>query len=132
MATKILLVEDYLIQSMGLGNLLQFWGYDMCKQVAPGEDTVEKAEEEKPDVILMDMNPEGDKSGIEAAREIRSRFGIPVIFTAAFPDDDTLASIKDADYFVRPLDLYKLKSIIDSIVTPNAANPDFSHSPAHS
>jgi CheY-like chemotaxis protein len=118
MATKILLVEDYLIQSMGLWNLLNYWGYEMCRQVTSGEEAIETVREEKPNVVLMDINLEGEMNGIDAAMEIRSRFGVPVIFTTAYSDKKTIEVARTAEpagYFVKPLDLYKLRSMIDSI-----------------
>jgi CheY-like chemotaxis protein len=120
MPTKILLVEDYIILSMGLWNLLEFWGYEMCEQVTSGEEAIEKAGQEKPDIVLMDINLDGELNGIDAARQIKSRFGIPVIFTTAYSDDKTLEtaeSVEPAGYFVKPLDLYKLRSMIDTIVS---------------
>jgi CheY-like chemotaxis protein len=120
MSTKILLVEDYIIQSMGLWNLLEFWGYNMCEQVTSGEDAIIRAEQEKPDIVLMDINLDGRLNGIETARQIMSRFGIPVIFTTAYSDDRTLEKAQAAEpagYFVKPLDLYRLRSVIDTIVS---------------
>jgi DNA-binding NarL/FixJ family response regulator len=119
MSTKILLVEDYIIQSMGLGNLLEFWGYEMCEQVTSGEEAIIKAEQEKPDIVLMDINLDGDVNGIDAARQIMSCFGIPVIFTTSYSDDKTMEiaeAAQPAGYFVKPLDLYKLRSVIDNIM----------------
>ena len=119
MATKILLVKDYIIRSMGLWNLLEFWGYEMCEQVTSGEEAVVKAEQERPDVVLMDIHLGGKLNGISAARLIKSRFGIPVIFTTACSDDRTMemaAASEPAGYFVKPLDLYKLKSVIDTLM----------------
>jgi CheY-like chemotaxis protein len=120
MSTKILLVEDYIIQSMGLWNLLEFWGYNMCEQATSGEDAIIRAEQEKPDIVLMDINLDGRLNGIETARQIMSRFGIPVIFTTAYSDDRTLEQAQAAEpagYFVKPLDLYRLRSVIDTIVS---------------
>jgi DNA-binding NarL/FixJ family response regulator len=119
MATKILLVEDYIIQSMGLWNLLEFWGYEMCQQVTSGEEAIVRAEQEKPDIVLMDINLDGDLNGIDAARQIMSCFGIPVIFTTSYSDDKTMEiaeAAEPAGYFVKPLDLYKLRSVIDTIM----------------
>lgn len=117
--TKILVVEDYFTASVGLCNLLEFWGYDICKLANSGREAVEKAERERPDVVVMDMNLNGAMNSIEAARVIRSSFGIPVIFTTAFSDDQTIEIAKAAEpvgYFVKPLDFYKLRSIINQAV----------------
>jgi CheY-like chemotaxis protein len=120
--TKILVVEDYFTASMGLCNLLDFWGYDTCKLAKSGEEAVKKAEQERPDVVVMDMDLSGTMNGIEAAKTIRSSYGIPIIFTTAFSDDQTIEIAKAAEpvgYFVKPLDFYKLRSFIDIAVNKN-------------
>jgi two-component system sensor histidine kinase UhpB len=54
--------------------------------VASGEEAIQKAESEKPDLVLMDIFLEGELNGIEAAGRIRTRFNIPVIFITANTD----------------------------------------------
>jgi DNA-binding NarL/FixJ family response regulator len=117
--TKILIVEDEIITVMGLQHLLELWGYRMCGQASSGKEGIEKAEREKPDIVLIDISLTGEMNGIEAARQIRSRFGIPVIFITGYSDKETMNEIKDtepAGCFVKPLDFNKLKITLDSLV----------------
>jgi CheY-like chemotaxis protein len=117
--TRILIAEDYIISSIVMRKLLELWGYEICEQVSSGEDAVDKAGKEKPNLILMDINLHGEINGLEAARQIRTRFGIPIIFTTALSDTEITEAVKiagSADYFVKPLDFYKLRSVINSIV----------------
>ena len=121
--TKILIVDDYIIPSMS--RLLKLWGYELCEQVSSGEEAVKKVEQEKPSIVLMDIYLKGTMTGIEAAREIRSRFGIPVIFTTAYSYDEMREAAKIAKpvgYFVKPLDFYKLRTTINSVTRKDKKN----------
>ena len=108
---KILIVEDATITGMDLWHIFDLWGYEMCEQVISGEEAIKKSEDEKPDVILLDINLKGDIDGIEAARHIRSHFGIPVIFITGYTDPETrkkAETVEPAGYFVKPLDYSNL------------------------
>lgn len=114
--TKILIVDDYIIPSMS--RLLKLWGYELCEQVSSGEEAVKKVEQEKPNIVLMDINLNGEMNGIEAARQICSCFSVPIIFTTVYSDDKTREAAKIAEpvgYFVKPLDFYKLRTTINSV-----------------
>jgi CheY-like chemotaxis protein len=47
------------------------------------EEAVERAAKVHPDLVLMDITLNGEMNGIEAGRQIRARFGIPVIYLTA-------------------------------------------------
>ena len=52
---KILIVEDEAIIAMEIDSQLQGLGYEVTSIVDTGKKAIEKAEEEKPDLILMDI-----------------------------------------------------------------------------
>jgi signal transduction histidine kinase len=89
--TKILVVEDELITAKGIRSALKSLGYDVLDIVSSGEEAIQKASEIHPDLILMDIKLDGDMDGIEAARQIKDRFSIPVVYLTAHADDATLA-----------------------------------------
>lgn len=116
--TRILIVEDEIITAMSLQHLLELWGYVTCGQASSGAEAVEKADSEKPDIMLIDVSLSGNINGIAAAREIRSRLNIPVIFITGYSDKETMKEIEDigpAGCFVKPVDFDKLKITLDSI-----------------
>ncbi len=84
--SRILIVEDEAIIAKEMENQLQDLGYEVTSIVDTGEKAIERAEEDKPDLILMDIRIKGEMDGIEAAEEIRNRFGIPDIFSTAYLD----------------------------------------------
>jgi CheY-like chemotaxis protein len=65
-------------------------GYAVVGVVPSGEEAIEKAGELKPDLVLMDIQLIGSLDGIEAARQIRARYGIPIIYLTAYADERTL------------------------------------------
>src|SRR5262245_40321075 len=66
----ILLVEDHEIARRSIRSLLLGDPSLEISETADGEEAIKKAEETKPDIILMDISLPGI-SGIEAARKIR-------------------------------------------------------------
>jgi two-component system, response regulator PdtaR len=80
---KILIVEDEAIIAMEIESQLQSLGYNVTSIVDTGVKAIEKAEADKPDLILMDIRIKGEMDGIQTAAIIREQFDIPVIFSTA-------------------------------------------------
>ena len=49
--------------------------------------------EDPPDIVLMDVNLEGGREGIEAGKWLREVCDIPVVFVTAYTDHDTVERI---------------------------------------
>lgn len=67
--------------------------------MSSGEKAIDKAEEDKPDLVLMDIVLKGKMDGIEAAEIIRSRFHITIIYLTAYGDDKFLTRAKITEPF---------------------------------
>ena len=113
----ILIVEDEAILAKILKDKLTFLGYNTPVMVRSGEQAVQVASEQPPDLVLMDIQLNGQLDGIEAARQIREMSEIPVIFMGAFSDVDTVQraflTIK-AGYLVKPIQLETLSKVIEN------------------
>ena len=112
-------MEDEIVQAMFLGKILELWGYEVCETATSGEDAVREAEIQNPDLVLMDINIRGETGGIEAACEIRTRFGIPAIFITGYSDEETRQkayAAHPAGYFIKPLDYNKLEETMRLIM----------------
>ena len=96
---QILVVEDEFITASDIKRSLVKMGFDVPATVDNGPGAIEKAGEHKPDLVLMDINLIGPMNGIEAAREIRERYGIPVIYLTAQSDDATVEKAVSSDPF---------------------------------
>lgn len=114
--TKILLVEDESIVAIDLKKTLQNLNYEVIDVARTGEKAVRIAIEKEPDLILMDIMLAGTMTGTEAAREIRKRKDIPVIYITAYADDNTLLQAKltqPSGYILKPFDEKNLVSTIE-------------------
>jgi CheY-like chemotaxis protein len=78
---KIVIVEDESIVARDIQNSLKNMGYGVPAVVSTGEKAIEAVHKFRPDLILMDIMLKGEMSGIEAAKIIKDRFDIPVIFS---------------------------------------------------
>ena len=91
---NIMIVEDDAITAMDVENQLKNLGYGVSAKVSSGEDAIQKAKENMPDLVLMDIVLKGEMDGIEAAEEIRTQVDIPVVFLTAFADKDRIERAK--------------------------------------
>jgi two-component system response regulator DevR len=83
---RVLLVDDHWFVHEGVGAYLEQGGFAVAHAYT-GEEALEWLGSERPDVVVMDVSmPGAALDGIEACREIRSRYGaVPpvVIYTVA-------------------------------------------------
>jgi response regulator of citrate/malate metabolism len=87
---KVLIVEDDFIISHLMESYVK--SCDCCEivgMVDNGNDAIRVIEENKPDLILMDVRIEGDKDGIETSELINERWNIPIIYTSGNSDLQT-------------------------------------------
>lgn len=113
---RILVVEDEHIVAMGIKKMLKNLGYTVTGVASSGKDAISKAESTFPDVVLMDIMLKGDMDGVEAAKEIRERFDVPVVYLTAYSDNKILERAKKTEpfgYIVKPFDEKDLHSSIE-------------------
>ena len=112
---KILIVEDESIIAEDISDSLISLGYRITAMVYSGEEAIEAAAKFRPDLVLMDVNLQGEIDGITAAAEIRSRFQIPVVYLTAYADENTLRRVnatKPFGYIVKPFEEKNLHTTI--------------------
>lgn len=113
---KIMIVEDEWITAEDIKTSLQSLGYCVTSISPSGDEAIQNAEKDKPDLVLMDIVLQGEKDGIETANEIRSRFHIPIIYLTAYADDKVLERAKITEpfgYIVKPFLNEDLKIAIE-------------------
>lgn len=121
---KILLVEDNEMNRDMLSRRLERKGYSISMAVDGGAG-VEKAIEEVPDLILMDMSlPVID--GWEATRRVKANDAtrqIPVIALTAHAmagDREKAMEVGCEDYDTKPVEITRLLGKIAALLTPSA------------
>jgi two-component system cell cycle sensor histidine kinase/response regulator CckA len=113
---RILIVEDEANLALNVQRLLNRLGYDAFGIATSGEDAIDMAGRERPDLIMMDIHLRGKLDGIEVAERIRSFLDAPVIYTTAFSDEETLERAKKTEpsaFLLKPYEIKDLQVAIE-------------------
>lgn len=113
---NILIVEDERITAEIIQSALKKLGYAVSSIASTRKEAVKKAEELRPDLVLMDIMLKGKMEGIEAADQIRSNFNIPVVYLTAYSDEQTLKRARITDpfgYILKPFETKELHTAIE-------------------
>ena len=114
---RIMVVEDEGIVAKSIRGMLKSLGYAVAAVASSGEEAIEKAADTHPDLVLMDIVLEGDIGGIDAAKQIRARFNIPVVYLTAHADENTLKRAKIAEpygYILKPFNEGDLHAAVET------------------
>jgi signal transduction histidine kinase len=107
----ILIVEDEWVIALDIKQHLTKLGYSVSGTANSAEKALELVAAAKPDLVLMDIYLQGNKSGIEAADQIRQQFHLPVVFLTAHADEATLTeaiATHPYGYIVKPFEEQEL------------------------
>ena len=113
---RVLLVEDETDLRKMMKILLELHGYDVI-EAADGYEAVEKAIEQEPNLILMDIAmPVMD--GIDSTRAIRRHAelnGVPIVAVTAYGDfySQRAKNAGCIDVIQKPIDFGQLKPMIE-------------------
>ncbi len=103
---KVLIVEDELISSEYLKEMLIDNGYDVIGVIDNSIDAIKQSKMLKPDIVLMDIMLQGSMSGCEAAVQIHHYdTDIKIIFLTAYAEQEMIDYAVDAEasaYLVKP------------------------------
>ncbi|WNM18665.1 LytR/AlgR family response regulator transcription factor [Flavobacterium capsici] len=96
---KILIVEDEMIIAANLSLQLKNLGYEVSGIIPRGEEVLAHVEQNLPDIILMDINLNGELDGIDIVNSLQPKYKIPIIYLTANADDYTFNRAKETNPF---------------------------------
>lgn len=102
---KILILDDEIISAMGLEVKLKNNGFKSIFVAGRYNDALKIYNEEKPDVIILDININDSRSGLEFAKLVQDEASI--IFISGYRKENHAEELKDIKY-----DLYLEKPIL--------------------
>ncbi len=85
-ATDVLIIEDEPIIAMDIEQIVRDLGHDVTGVAVTRAEAVALANDDRPGLVLADIQLADDSSGIDAVKDILSGFSVPVIFITAFPE----------------------------------------------
>src|SRR5437660_11622739 len=109
---RVLIVEDEFFISLHTKQLLQVLGHVVVGVAVSADQAIHFAEQERPDVVLMDIRLNGSRDGIEADDELRKSLGIGSLFLTANTDPQTrqrALAIQPLGFLEKPLTQQRLK-----------------------
>jgi CheY-like chemotaxis protein len=84
--TRVMIIEDEPLIAMDLEQFVRDLGHDVTGVAVTRDEAVALAMEDRPGLVLADIQLADDSSGIDAVKDILAEFSVPVIFITAFPE----------------------------------------------
>jgi two-component system, response regulator PdtaR len=120
---RILVAEDETIIRLDLKDLLERAGFEVCAEARDGEEAVELARSERPDLALMDVKmPRLD--GIEAAKRILEERPIPIVMLTAYGQQELVARAAEAGVFGYLVKPFREQDLLPAIHTARARHEE--------
>jgi two-component system, response regulator PdtaR len=120
---RILVAEDETIIRLDLRQTLERAGFEICGEARDGEEAVELARSEKPDLAVLDVKmPRLD--GIEAARRILAERPIPIVMLTAYGQEDLVARAVEAGVFGYLVKPFRDTDLLPAIQTAKARHAE--------
>lgn len=112
---RILVVEDEMVTALDLRLTLEELGHEVLATCGSGERALVLAPALLPDLILMDIQLDGELRGTEAAALIHQQTQTPILFLSAYTDDQSLEEACQSlayGYLVKPFDKREVAAAI--------------------
>lgn len=112
---RVLIIEDESIIAWDLKRRLQRLDAEVISIVDTAELAVERARLDAPDLILMDITLKGEKTGIDAAMEIRKFSGAAIVYLTGnthLADDPAVAASRAQGMVSKPPSEAQLKEML--------------------
>jgi response regulator NasT len=120
---RILIAEDETLIRLDLRQLLEAAGFEICAEARDGEEAVELARREQPDLALLDVKmPRLD--GIEAARRILDERPIPIVMVTAYGERELVARAVEAGVFGYLVKPFRESDLLPAIATARARHDE--------
>ncbi len=113
---KILIVEDEPIIASDIEMTLEDLGYNVVGVEDNAAEAFAAIGKLHPDLVLLDINLEGDVDGVMLAQDINANFQIPFVYLTSNADNLTINRVtrtKPAGFILKPFNEKDLKSNIE-------------------
>ncbi|REK74596.1 response regulator transcription factor [Paenibacillus paeoniae] len=122
---RLLIVDDHAMVRSGLSMLLHgHHGIEVVGEASEGDEAIAKAEELRPDVVLMDLSMPHGKDGMTATTELKQKQPHTAVLILTMHDDDEYLfraiSIGASGYILKNAPHDELVSAIQCVATGDA------------
>lgn len=121
---KILIVEDERILAVSLKMDLEDAGFQDITMVTNCDDACLAVEEKNPELVLMDISIQGEKTGIDTAILISGISSVPVIYLTGETDIETRRKAEETPnckgYLIKPVKMDLLQPLLHELLGAHA------------
>jgi DNA-binding response OmpR family regulator len=113
---RILIIEDDLLIAADMELALADAGFDPIGIAPTGEEAIEMARTQLPDLAVVDIRLAGNRDGVDTALELFREHGIRCIFATAFSDREARRRAAEAEplgWLQKP---YTMTSLTDLVL----------------
>ena len=121
---KVGIVEDEMIIADTICLALQNLNYDYCKPASSFAKAIQMIENEKPNIVLLDINLNAKLDGIDLGHHINANYALPIIYLTANSDKATIERCKETlpnAFLIKPFSNEELFSAIEIALFSHSA-----------
>src|SRR5205814_10493733 len=120
---RILVAEDETIIRLDLRALLEGAGFEVCAEAKDGEEAIDLARSEQPDLAVPDVKlPKID--GIEAARRIVEERPTPIVMLTAYGQEELVSRAVEGGVFGYLVKPFREQDLVPAIATARARHEE--------
>jgi CheY-like chemotaxis protein len=119
MKNHILIVEDEVLLFRRLRNFLEKNNFTVDEFTPGYEKAIERIKTKRPDLVLLDINLEGEKDGIDLGKVLSNDYNIPFIYVTELDNDATFIKAFGTDlkdYIVKTKPVLNEKQLLRKIM----------------
>lgn len=121
---KVLIVEDEPVIAENVSLYLDNHDFEVSGIAYDSDEAFEQLKLNTPDAVILDINLESDKDGIDIAQHINQQYQLPFLFLTSYSDKNTLdraKQVKPSGYIVKPFNERTLLASLEIAISNHAA-----------
>ncbi len=120
---RVLIVEDEPLIAKNIGMYLNNHDYEVAGIAYDPDEALYQLKKNQPDFVILDINLESEKTGIDIAACINKHHFIPFIYLTSYSDKETIEKAKQtnpAGFIVKPFNEKTLYASIEIALSNHA------------
>jgi AraC-like DNA-binding protein/CheY-like chemotaxis protein len=116
----ILVVEDELIIALDMKGILEQEGYNVIINIVTVNQAIQAIEEHNPVLVLIDINLNQEKDGVNLGQYLLKKDTIPFIYITSYTDNLTLERVKETHpngFIVKPFKPIDFKTTVAIVLS---------------
>lgn len=120
---KVLIVEDEPVIAENVSLYLDNHDFEVSAIAYDSDEAFEQLKTNTPDAVILDINLESEKDGIDIAQHINQQYQLPFLFLTSYSDKNTLdraKNVKPSGYIVKPFNERTLLASLEIAISNHA------------